>query len=118
VVSRTEKPLRNLCFDPSILPSVKNRRIHSALFLALLAVAVAPPARGHATPTNTGPQLAIIDTDIGDDIDDAFAIALALHSPELHILGITTAYGDTELRARLLDRYLGAIGRTDIPVAA
>jgi len=63
-------------------------------------------------------QLAIIDTDIGDDIDDAFALALALHSPELHLLGVTTAFGDTELRARLLDRYLAAVGRGDIPVAA
>jgi purine nucleosidase len=64
------------------------------------------------------PQLVIIDTDIGDDIDDAFAVALALRSPELKILGITTAFGDTELRARLLDRYLAAVGRSDIPVAA
>jgi purine nucleosidase len=63
------------------------------------------------------PQLVVIDTDIGDDIDDAFAVALALRSPELHILGITTAFGDTELRARLLDRYLAAVGRSDIPVA-
>jgi inosine-uridine nucleoside N-ribohydrolase len=53
-------------------------------------------------------QLAILDTDIGDDIDDAFALALALRSPELKLLGITTAYGDTDLRAKLLDRYLGA----------
>ena len=60
----------------------------------------------------------IIDTDIGDDIDDAFALALALRSPELHILGVTTTFGDTELRARLLDRYLAAVGRSDIPVAA
>ena len=64
------------------------------------------------------PQLAILDTDIGDDIDDAFALALALRSPELKILGITTAFGDTELRARLVDRYLHAVGRSDIPVAA
>jgi len=64
------------------------------------------------------PQLAIIDTDIGDDIDDAFALALALKSPELKILGVTTTFGDTELRARLVDRYLTAVGRTDIPVAA
>ncbi len=64
------------------------------------------------------PQLAIIDTDIGDDIDDAFALALALESPELKILGVTTAFGDTELRARLVDRYLTAVGRKDIPVAA
>src|SRR5580692_8497541 len=64
------------------------------------------------------PQLAILDTDIGDDIDDAFALALALRSPELKLLGITTAFGDTELRARLVDRYLHAVGRDDIPVAA
>jgi len=88
------------------------------LCAVLLAVAVAPFAHGQAAQTDAGPQLAIIDTDIGDDIDDAFALALALRSPELHVLGITTAYGDTELRARLLDRYLGAIDRVDIPVAA
>jgi inosine-uridine nucleoside N-ribohydrolase len=87
----------------------------AAVFLVRLHVdATAQPApEAHARP-----QLAIIDTDIGDDIDDAFALALALQSPELQILGITTAYGDTELRARLVDRYLAAVGRADIPVAA
>ncbi len=59
----------------------------------------------------------IIDTDIGDDIDDAFALALALQSPELHILQINSDYGDTELRTRLLDRFLGAVGKKNIPVA-
>ena len=43
---------------------------------------------------------------------------LALNSPELEILGVTTTFGDTELRARLVDRYLAAVGRSDIPVAA
>jgi inosine-uridine nucleoside N-ribohydrolase/predicted GH43/DUF377 family glycosyl hydrolase len=61
-------------------------------------------------------QLAILDTDIGDDIDDAFALALALRSPELRLLGITTAYGDTELRARLVERYLGAVKQNGIQV--
>ena len=117
-LGRTEKPLRNLCFNPSILPSVKNRGFYFAFSAVLLAIAVAPFAHGQMAQTYAKPQLAIIDTDIGDDIDDAFAVALALHSSELHILGITTAYGDTELRARLLDRYLGAMGRADIPVAA
>ncbi len=63
------------------------------------------------------PQKVIIDTDIGDDVDDAFAVALALQSPELKIVGITSAWGDTKLRARLLDRFLQETGRTDIPVA-
>ncbi len=71
-----------------------------------------------ATP-HTGPaEKVIIDTDIGDDIDDAFAVALALRSPELRILGITTTFGDTEMRAKLLDRLLGEVGRAEIPVAA
>jgi purine nucleosidase len=60
----------------------------------------------------------IIDTDIGDDVDDAFAVALALRSPELQVLGISTTFGDTETRAKLLDRMLGEAGREDIPVAA
>ena len=63
-------------------------------------------------------QLVILDTDIGDDIDDAFALALLLRSPEVKLLGVTTAFGDTELRARLVDRYLQAVGRTEIPVTA
>jgi len=66
----------------------------------------------------SAPQLLILDTDIGDDIDDAFALGLVLHSPELKLLGVTTEFRDTELRARLVDRYLGAVGRGDIPVAA
>jgi inosine-uridine nucleoside N-ribohydrolase len=93
--------------------------------LGALAVMVAGLACGHpataggqvaAEPQITTPQLAILDTDIGDDIDDAFALALVLRSPEIKLLGITTEYGDTELRARLLDRYLAAVGRADIPV--
>jgi purine nucleosidase len=63
------------------------------------------------------PEKVIIDTDIGDDIDDAFAVALALRSPELDIRGISTTFGDTETRAKLLDRLLGEAGRADIAVA-
>jgi purine nucleosidase len=74
--------------------------------------------KAQAKEAGSTPQLAIIDTDIGDDIDDAFALALALRSPELKILGVTTAFGDTELRARLVDRYLAAVGRKDIFVGA
>jgi inosine-uridine nucleoside N-ribohydrolase len=88
---------------------MKILRFFSALAVAVLAIGSAAAAFGqtaaHAEQA-TAPQLAILDTDIGDDIDDAFALALALKSPELHLLGITTAYGDTELRAKLLDRFL------------
>jgi inosine-uridine nucleoside N-ribohydrolase len=69
-------------------------------------------------PSNSAPKIKIIiDTDIGDDVDDAFAVGLALSSPELEILGITTAWGDTQLRARLTDRLLAETGNASIPVA-
>src|SRR6195256_3496617 len=73
---------------------------------------------GQSAPTPALPEKVILDTDIGDDIDDAFAVALALRSPELQILGITTTFGDTETRAKLLDRSLREVGRPDLAVAA
>ena len=94
-------------------------RVFLALAVWGVVAAGVPAAKAQAAAEPaTKPQLVIIDTDIGDDIDDAFAVALALRSPEFHILGVTTTFGNTELRARLLDRYLAAVGRGDIPVAA
>jgi len=90
-----------------------------ALLFANLAAG--PLSSAQSTPALTDkslPEKVIIDTDIGDDIDDAFAVALALRSPELQILGITTTFGDTETRAKLLDRFLAEVGRPEIPVAA
>lgn len=75
-------------------------------------------AHGATAPRTATQQLVLLDTDVGDDIDDAFALALALRSPEIKLLGVTTAFGDTELRARLVERYLGAVGRGDLPVVA
>jgi inosine-uridine nucleoside N-ribohydrolase len=86
--------------------------------LAVVGLFVAVFGTGLGKQTAMAQQPVIIDTDIGDDIDDAFAVALALRSPELKILGVTTTFGDTELRARLLDRYLTAVGSSDIAVAA
>ncbi len=59
----------------------------------------------------------IIDTDIGDDIDDAYALAFALNSPELNLKAVTTVFGNVEVRARLALKLLKTFGREDIPVA-
>ena len=98
-------------------------RIRNGFWIVAIGLIVAGAqcgagARQAWSESSANPQLVIIDTDIGDDIDDAFALALALQSPELRILGVTTTFGDTEMRARLLDRYLKSVGREDIPVAA
>lgn len=75
-------------------------------------------AWAQASLSSSGPEKVIFDTDIGDDIDDAFALALALSTPKLRVIGVTTAWGDTDLRARLVARFLSETGHSDIPVAA
>jgi len=93
----------------------------STVLIPILLCAIlsaSPVCSAQSAPAPILPEKVIIDTDIGDDIDDAFAVALALRSPELQILGITTTFGDTETRAKLLDRFLAEVGRPDIPVAA
>lgn len=52
----------------------------------------------------------IIDTDLGTDADDVLAVALILGSPELNLVGITTIYGDTALRAQLAAKLLKVAG--------
>jgi purine nucleosidase len=59
----------------------------------------------------------VLDTDIGTDVDDLMALALILGSPGIDLVGITTAYGDTRLRAQLTARILKITGRS-IPVHA
>jgi inosine-uridine nucleoside N-ribohydrolase len=58
----------------------------------------------------------ILDTDIGDDIDDTWALIQLLHSPELEPLLITTGTGNTRQRAKIVARLLEIAGRTDIPI--
>jgi purine nucleosidase len=70
-----------------------------------------------AQTTERAREKIIIDSDIGDDIDDAFAVGLALSSPEFEVLGISAGFGDTVTRAKMLDRMLGELGHSDIPVA-
>lgn len=85
--------------------------------LFLISSLVLCQAQSASSLSSAKPEKIIIDTDIGDDVDDAFAVALALRSPEVQILGISTAFGDTETKAKLVDRLLGEAGRSDIPVA-
>ncbi|MBB6147286.1 inosine-uridine nucleoside N-ribohydrolase [Silvibacterium bohemicum] len=87
--------------------------------IGLLAVVFTPlHSNAQTKASKPAKQLVIIDTDIGDDIDDVFALALAERSPELQILGVTTAFGDTALRAQFAQKFLDATGFGNVPVAA
>ncbi len=60
----------------------------------------------------------VLDCDPGHD--DAIALLLALASPELDLLGVTTTYGNQTLEKTTANalRVLELVGRTDVPVAA
>lgn len=62
-------------------------------------------------------ELLLLDTDIGDDIDDAFALALALELPQIDLIGVTTVFLDTDRRARIAKKLL-SVWEADVPVYA
>src|SRR5215472_3613728 len=76
------------------------------------------PVRSLQNIPNAGGARVIIDTDPGTD--DAFALLLAMRSPELKIEGITPVSGNVPLELTLPNalRMVEIAGRTDIPVAA
>ncbi len=61
-------------------------------------------------------QKIIFDCDLGGDIDDAFAVALILASPEFEVLGFVMDQGDTPKRAQVACKMLYETGMEDIPV--
>jgi inosine-uridine nucleoside N-ribohydrolase len=65
---------------------------------------------------NNGKIAVILDTDICDDIDDTWALAMLLQSPEFDVKLITTAIGDTTARTKVVAKILQTAGRTDIPI--
>jgi inosine-uridine nucleoside N-ribohydrolase len=105
------------------------RRISAKAAYLLCAAALAIGAFGPTTAAPAAPssqsamgqpikgQPVIIDTDIGDDIDDAFALTIALQDPRLDVIGITTAWGDTRTRTLLVRRLLTTLGRQNVVVA-
>jgi inosine-uridine nucleoside N-ribohydrolase len=90
--------------------------VRAACLLCAAALMLTRVALTHAAP-GTPPQPVIIDTDIGDDIDDAFALTMALQDSRLEVIGVTTAWGDTRTRTLLVRRLLATLGRRDIVVA-
>jgi inosine-uridine nucleoside N-ribohydrolase len=62
------------------------------------------------------PIKVILDTDIGDDIDDAWALAFVIAHKNFDPLGITVAHGNTPARGKMACKMLHLTGRDNIPV--
>ena len=60
----------------------------------------------------------VFDTDIGSDVDDALGLALALASPEIEIVAVTSVGNESRRRAQIARKLLQLAGRDDIPVHA
>jgi len=75
------------------------------------------PAKADETKSaRTAPVPVILDTDIGDDIDDTWALALLLKSPELDLKLVVGDYGKAQYRAKLLAKLIERAGRTNVSV--
>jgi inosine-uridine nucleoside N-ribohydrolase len=82
------------------------------VIVAALALALAVPA--HAQDAR---MKVLFDTDIGTDIDDAWALGYVLKSPTFEVLGVTVTDADTPARAKMVCKVLHRLGLTKIPVA-
>lgn len=58
----------------------------------------------------------ILDTDIGDDIDDTWALGVILKSPEFDLKLVVGDQGRSIYRAKIIAKMLETAGRTDVPV--
>lgn len=80
--------------------------------VALLILSVAIPSLASA-----GDKVPVIlDTDIGFDIDDTWALAMLTQHPELDVKLVLGSHGKNRYRARLIARILDEADRRDIAV--
>ncbi|MBI5692320.1 MAG: nucleoside hydrolase [Verrucomicrobia bacterium] len=91
-----------------------NMRLLVSMAAALVVSTVSPCIAAEATVTRKIPV--ILSTDIGDDIDDTWALGFLLKSPELDLKLALGDHSHPEYRAKLIAKFLQRAGRTDVPV--
>ena len=93
----------------------------SALYIFLCATLFISACAEHQPDSKDNQDMkpipVVLDTDIGTDIDDTWALAMLLKSPELDLKMVLTDTGNTAYRARLTAKLLEVAHRTDVPVA-
>ena len=89
-----------------------NRRNLIAALIPLLCILAGP-----ASVSPAAEKIPVIfDTDIGDDIDDTWALVMLLKSPPFDVKMVTTTYGKAEYRAKIIARILTIANRTDVAI--
>lgn len=90
------------------------RIIVSRLFRTAVIAFTAVIATAAAT---AAPKLTVLSTDIGGDIDDTWALAHLLRSPELDLRMVLTETGEARYRGAVAAKFLEVAERTDVTVA-
>jgi len=85
--------------------------------VCLFFVTASLPAQNSAAGSPREPVKVIIDTDIGEDIDDILVTAFALNSPEFEVLAVTTVDGNVAARSRVARKLALLYGKPELPVA-
>ena len=93
------------------------------VFLSLCVLTLGYPARSATGPSivdvrqsPASKMRVILDTDIGDDIDDAWALAFLISYQRFAPVGVTITHGNTIDRSKIACKLLHLTGRDDIPV--
>jgi inosine-uridine nucleoside N-ribohydrolase len=92
--------------------SIRSRLVF--IFALVAAAAAVAPSLRAAMPAHRIPV--VLDTDIGTDIDDTWALAYLLRSPELDLKLVVSDTGDTHYRAKIAAKLLQIAGRSDVAV--
>jgi inosine-uridine nucleoside N-ribohydrolase len=87
------------------------------LYLGALGLLLFAPAGPVKSQARERPMKIIFDTDIGTDIDDAWALAFVVAHAGFEALGVTITNANTPARARIACKLLHLTGRGDVPVA-
>jgi inosine-uridine nucleoside N-ribohydrolase len=86
----------------------------AALPLFGISSTFSAPGQSIRSPSKRLPV--ILATDIGDDIDDTWALGFLLKCPELDLKLVVGDYGKPQYRAKLLAKFLHAVGHDEVPV--
>jgi len=98
-----------------LLPLVR-LALGSALSVAFFGCTPDDPMTTDLRPTAAHPIPVVLDTDIGSDVDDTWALLHLLRSPELDLRMVLVGTANTTYRGRLAAKFLDVAGRSDVPV--
>ena len=93
------------------------RRVFHKRGLTILASLIGASAFSIGSYSSANKSIPVIlDTDIGDDIDDTWALMMLLRTQPFNTKLITTDFGNTRYRTRLLAKLLDSMGCGNVPL--